>query len=110
VYAAITCLTLYFLFARNCPIIDALDEDDELTVAVELPAGVLLSNIGKIKDFSTGLIFNTVAALPCHPKHAHPAGRCPEAVTGAAMTTFYFKASSLVHPEKLGEKLVRKSV
>jgi hypothetical protein len=38
--AAITCLTLYFLFARNCPIIDALDEEDELTVAVELQSDV----------------------------------------------------------------------
>jgi hypothetical protein len=49
--AAVSCLTLYFLFARNCPIIDALDEDDELTVAVELPADVLSYTFMKIRIF-----------------------------------------------------------
>jgi hypothetical protein len=62
----------------------------------------------KIKDCSSTSRFKMIGESPYQPNQAHPAGRCPEAVTGAAMNRFYFKASSPVHPEKFDEKLVSK--
>ena len=38
-----TCLILNFLFALNWPIIDELDEDEELTGAVELHTTDIIS-------------------------------------------------------------------